>query len=36
LQSIVIITTAIFIPVYLVITRQSRDRMSGFTSCQAA
>jgi len=35
LQSIVIVTTAIFIPVYLFIARQSRDRMSGLTSCQA-
>jgi len=35
LQSIVGITTAIFIPVYLFIARQSRDRMSGLTSCQA-
>jgi len=34
LQSIVIATTAIFIPVYLFIARQSRDRMSGSTSCQ--
>ena len=31
----VIVTTAIFIPVYLFIARQSRDRMSGLTSCQA-
>jgi len=35
LQSIVIVTTAILIPVYLFIARQSRDRMSGLTSCQA-
>jgi len=35
LQSIVIVTTAIFIPVYLFIARQSRERMSGLTSCQA-
>jgi len=35
LQSIVIVTTAIFISVYLFIARQSRDRMSGLTSCQA-
>jgi len=35
LQSIVILTTAIFIPVYLFIARQSRDRMSGLTTCQA-
>jgi len=34
LLSIVIVTTAIFIPVYLFITRQSRDHMSGLTSCQ--
>jgi len=34
LQSIVIITTAIFIPVYLFIACQSRDCMSGLTSCQ--
>jgi len=31
----VIVTTAIFILVYLVIARQSRDRMPGLTSCQA-
>jgi len=30
-----IVTTAIFIAVYLFIARQSRDRMSGLTSCQA-
>jgi len=35
LQSIVGVTTAIFIPVYLFIARQSRDRMSGLTSCHA-
>jgi len=35
LQSIVIVTTAVFIPVSLFIARQSRDRMSGLTSCQA-
>jgi len=35
LQSIVGVTTAIFIPVYLFIARQSRDHMSGLTSCQA-
>jgi len=35
LQSIVIITTAIFIPIYLFIARQSHDHMSGLTSCQA-
>jgi len=35
LQSIVIVTTAVFIPVYLFLARQSRDRMSGLTSCQA-
>jgi len=35
LQSIVGVTTAIFIPVYLFIARQSRDRTSGLTSCQA-
>ena len=35
LQSIVIVTTAIFIPVYLFIACQSHDRMSGLTSCQA-
>jgi len=35
LQSIVIVTTAIFIPVNLFIARQSRDRMSGFPHCQA-
>jgi len=34
-QSIVGVITAIFIPVYLFIARQSRDRMSGLTSCQA-
>ena len=34
LQSIVIVTTAIFIPVYLFIARQSRDRISDLTSCQ--
>jgi len=34
LQSIVIITTAIFIPVYLFIARQSHDSMSCLTSCQ--
>jgi len=34
LQSIAIVTTAIFIPVYLFIARQSRDRMSGLTSCR--
>jgi len=33
LQSI-IVTTAIFIPVYLFIACLSRDRMSGLTSCQ--
>jgi len=36
LQSIVIVTTALFIPVYLFIARQSRDRMSGLTSCQVS
>jgi len=35
LQSIVIVATAIFMPVYLFIARQSRDRMSGLTGCQA-
>jgi len=35
LQSIVIVTTAIFIPVYLFTACQSRDCMSGLTSCQA-
>jgi len=35
LQSIVGVTTAIFIPIYLFIAHQSRDRMSGLTSCQA-
>jgi len=34
LQPIVIVTTAIFIPVYLFIARPSRDYMSGLTSCQ--
>ena len=29
LQSIAVVTTAIFIPVYLFIARQSRHRMSG-------
>ena len=28
------VTTAIFIPVYLFIARQSRDRMSDLTICQ--
>jgi len=31
LQSIAVVTTAIFIPVYLFIARQSRHRMSGVT-----
>jgi len=35
LQSIVNVTTAIFIPVYLFIACWSRDRMPGLTSCQA-
>jgi len=35
LQFIVIVNTAICIPVYLFIARQSRDCMSGLTSCQA-
>jgi len=30
-QSIAVVTTATFIPVYLFIARQSRDRMSGVT-----
>jgi len=34
LQSIVIVTTTIFILVCLFIARQSRDCMSGLTSCQ--
>ena len=34
LQFIVIVNTAICIPVYLFIARQSRDRMSGLTSCE--
>jgi len=32
LQSIVIVIIAIFIPVYLFIARQSRDRMSGLST----
>jgi len=32
LHSIVIVTTAIFITVYLFIACQSRDRMSGLTT----
>jgi len=31
-QSIAVVTTAIFIPVYLFIARQSRHRMSGLRS----
>jgi len=34
-QSIIGVTTAIFIPLYFLIARQSRDRMSGLTNCQA-